>query len=320
MNKIKKIKSIILGVLLIVSILTILNPVSSYSIQGAIDAAPVGGVVIVPAGTYNETITITKSITLQGADKSTTIIMPAANGTEWISIQASDVHIKNLTFDGTGYNVYQAITTRGSGSITNCIIKNIRQQQYRGIGIRVWHETTGQEWEISDNKFINIERIGVYVGGQGNIARISNNILEGSGVGDWLQYGVEVGRSGLAYIENNHISKYQGDESGWGSSGILVTAAYGPKSTAYITGNTITNNTTGVAVGYVNTTKLTDDSIVTLKCNKIYNNIYGIEKVGGATVIELPCSSQLPMGRILGIIRSNHSKNNGNGGNSSGTD
>ncbi len=305
----KKIKSIIIGILLIVSILTIVNPVSAYSIQGAIDAAPVGGTVIVPAGTYTETITITKAITLQGADKSTTIIMPAADGTEWISIQASDVHIKNLTFDGTGYNIYQAITTRGSGSITNCIIKNIREKQYRGIGIRVWHETTGQEWEISGNKFINIERIGVYVGGQGNIARISNNILEGSGVGDWLQYGVEVGRSGLAYIENNHISKYQGDETDWGSAGILVTAAYGPKSTAYITGNTITKNTTGVAVGYVNKTKLTDDSIVTLKCNKIYDNIYGIEKVGGPTVIELPCSEKLPVNKFLTILRDNRCKN-----------
>ena len=323
MNQIKKIKSIILGVLLVVSILAVINPVSAYSIQGAIDAAPVGGVVIVPAGTYHETINITKAITLQGADKATTIIKPAASGTEWISIQASDVHIKNLTFDGTGYSITRAITTRGSGSITNCIIKNIADPdvwEYDGKGIYIHWDTSGQNWELSGNEFRNIKRIGIAIYAAGNKATISNNIFLGNGAGDWVEYAIQVEEGSIAYIDGNNISNYGGVVSPWDSAGILVSSYFAPKSTAYITNNTIFNNTIGIAVGYVDDVTLTDTSIVSLKCNNIFNNKYRIVDVSGTTVKELPCSSQLPMGRILGILRSNYSKNNGNGGNASGTD
>jgi len=324
----KKIKSIVLGVLLIVSILAIVNPVSAATLEvgpgktyatinAAIGAAGNGDTILVYPGTYTENITINKSLTLQGVDKDATIVKPSASADEWITINASNVHLKNLTFDGSGYNIGRAITTRGgSGSVTSCVIKNIKQNQYIGIGIRVWHETSGQRWTISGNKFQNIERIGIYVGGQDNIATISNNILEGNGEGNWLQYGVEVGRSGQANIENNHISKYQSDESGWESAGILVTAAYGPKSTAYIMGNTVVKNKYGVYIGYVSKDKLTDDSIVTLKCNTIFDNTYNIKKVGGATVNELPCLNELPMNKFVSIFKKNFEKNHGKSENS----
>lgn len=338
----KKIKSIVLGVLLIVSILAIVNPVSAATLEvgpgkthatinAAVAAAFAGDTILVYPGTYNENITIDKSLTLQGVDKDTTIVKPSANAFEWITINTSNVHLKNLTFDGDGYIIRQAITTRGSGSISNCIIKNIDYtptESYQGYGIYIHYGTAGQDWEINGNKFENIKRIGVAlfgveVSGPNNKATISNNIFLGNGDGDWVEYAIQVEEGGLAYIDGNNISNYRGVVSIWGSAGILVSNLFGqyaanPKvqSTAYITGNTITNNTTGVTVGYVDKDTPTDNSMVTLKCNNIFNNKYRIQKVAGTTVNELPCPTTLPMNKFVSIFKKNFEKKHGKSENS----
>jgi len=125
----KKIKSIIIGILLIISILTVLNPVSAYSIQGAIDAAPVGGTVIVPAGTYTENIVINKSLTLIGENKETTKIKPSNNDNPVVWIKASNVTIKNLTVYNDAYTSESTQSglvdiANGTTGISNITIEN----------------------------------------------------------------------------------------------------------------------------------------------------------------------------------------------------
>lgn len=283
----KKIESVIIEMLLLVSILTVINPVSAATIvvnpgvgtpiQDAINAANAGDTILVNDGTYNENIVIDKSLTLIGNSKTTTIIKPEANATNWILIQATDVHIKNFTFDGDGFSIRSGIRTQGSGSITNCIIKNIYQAKYLGFGISFDYNVTGQDWQITGNEFHDIERVGVWVGGQGNKATISGNIIEGNGEGDWVGYGIEVEDRAVAYIEDNHISGYKGVASSDGSesAAIMITSYFGPNPKAYITGNTLTDNTTGILVGY----EEGDTSFITANNNNISGNEYGIVNV-----------------------------------------
>jgi nitrous oxidase accessory protein NosD len=280
----KKFNSIILGAIFLVSLLELINPVSAATIvvnpgigtpiQDAINAANAGDTILVNAGTYNENIVIDKSLTLIGNSKTTTIIKPEANATNWILIQSTGVNIKNFTFDGEGFSIRSGIRTQGSGSITNCIIKNIHQAKYLGFGISFDYNVTGQDWQITGNEFHNIERVGVWIGGQGNKATISGNIIEGNGEGDWVGYGIEVEMSAVAYIEDNHISGYKGVASSDGSesAAIMITSYFGPNPKAYITGNTLTDNTTGILVGY----EEGDTSFITANNNNISGNKYGI--------------------------------------------
>ncbi|KAA9353477.1 T9SS type A sorting domain-containing protein [Larkinella humicola] len=55
---------------------------SYATIQAAIDAAPAASVIAVPAGTYNENITITKSLTITGAGRTSTTIVGQTGGAE----------------------------------------------------------------------------------------------------------------------------------------------------------------------------------------------------------------------------------------------
>jgi len=126
----KKIKSIMVGVLLIISILTVINPGSAYSIQGAIDAAPVGGTVIVPAGTYTENIVINKSLTLIGENKETTKIRGTVGTTNTVSIKASNVTLKNLTIyndqrpSGTNPSSAIFLVEIGYHGVSNIVLEN----------------------------------------------------------------------------------------------------------------------------------------------------------------------------------------------------
>jgi len=103
-----KIKSIFVSILLIVSILAILNPVSAATLEvgpgktyttigAAIAAANNGDTITVYPATYNENIVIDKSLTIQGIDKTTTKIRGTAGEIKTVSIKASNVVLKNLT-------------------------------------------------------------------------------------------------------------------------------------------------------------------------------------------------------------------------------
>lgn len=129
------------------------NPAGSdgcYSaIQTAIDNSINGDSVNIAAGTYSETMTVNKSISLIGAG-ATTIINPAQNS-DGIKITANNVTIKNLK-----------ITTANSGISPNIAI-NI--QQTTGVDIvNVTIETSGNK------------AMGIWIGGSSNSLSPSTNL------------------------------------------------------------------------------------------------------------------------------------------------
>ncbi|MGC9308541.1 MAG: right-handed parallel beta-helix repeat-containing protein, partial [Thermoplasmatota archaeon] len=239
-----------------------------------------GSTVYVHAGTYAEgpQIHIDKDLTITGEGCDTTIITPTANtGTSgdargwWLVDDGIEFHLDNVTLDGTGYNVFQAIRFKGWGSIDHVCFTDIKYPTYHGTAIAAIG--TGV-LNVTHCDFTEIGRIGINMWQDGFI---QYNTYTGKGDGDWLDYFVDT-ETATVVISDNVITNCTGVASSDGSesAGILVCTYYAPGADVTIEGNTIHDCTMGVAVGYNDD----DDSLVALSGNNIYDNEYGIDMRG----------------------------------------
>ncbi|MEI7897930.1 MAG: right-handed parallel beta-helix repeat-containing protein, partial [bacterium] len=232
------------------------------AIQRAVNVASDGNFVDVTAGTYTEVgqIVVDKSLTIYGANKTTTIIKPSDNtgssgdSRGWFLILPGHVfNMSDVTLDGTGKLVNIAVLSKSAGTINNCILQNLGYNpggpDYAGRGIAFYDANM----TISNNSLSNIGRIGIYMYGAGvTNGQILNNTYTGKGTGDFLDYGVEVEGGAQATITGNTISNCSGIASvdGSGSAGLLATTFFAPNTKATIANNFFTNNDLGIACGY----------------------------------------------------------------------
>ena len=231
---------------------------SHATIQAAIDDANAGDTLLVGAGEYVEVdqIVINKNLSIIGVDKNTTIIKPAqdtgstGDARGWFLVEAgNEFNLSNVTLDGEGKNVHQAIRSNGSGTIDNNLIKNIKYSTNIGLGMV---GMTGSDMTFSNNTFTNIERIGMMAFGTGATAEMIGNTYTGKGSGDFLDYGIEIGGGASATITGNTITNCGPSTTVWVSAGIFLNSLYaapGEVSRAVITDNTLTNNENGIIVG-----------------------------------------------------------------------
>ena len=253
------------------------------TIQPAITRVVSGGKILVAAGTYVEPVQvdINKNVTILGAGAATTIVKPGFSTTLGGNVKseafiyidpAATVVIKNFTFDCLGQQVNHAIQSRGALDIQDCVVKNVKHGTYMGRGIVYFGGTTNNL--VKNVSMTNIERIGVHIRGNvmspNPIVNVENFTYTGKGVGDWLDYGIEFGGGGGGAVKNANITNCKGVASvdGSTSAGILVTDYWGTGTNATVTNSSLTNNTTGMAVGY----GPTDNSIVVAYSNNISNN------------------------------------------------
>jgi len=256
-----------------------------HTIQAAVSAASAGDSIQVAAGTYAEgpQLIVNKDITIGGAGQGTTIIKPTANtgasgdSRGWFVVEADKVlNLSELTLDGSGYKVFQAIRHKGSGAITNVTFTNIQYEAsgpaYSGMAVAAFGSGAV---DITGCTFNAIGRIGVLYFGSGvNGSLYSGNNYTGKGDGDWLDYGVEVGAGAVVDIENSIIRDNRGVASvdGSTSAAILVTTYYGAGSQSEIIGNVLMDNSTGIAVGF----DASDTSLVIAHQNSFMGNDYGV--------------------------------------------
>ena len=257
------------------------NP--TLRIQTAVSAAAGGDIINVLAGTFVEPIQIdiNKNLTILGTSAATTIVKPGFNTTAGGNVKSESfiyidplatVVMKNITIDCAGQQVNHAIQSRGALDIEDCVIKNVKWGTYNGRGIVYYGGTTNNL--VKNLSMNNVERIGVHVRGNvmspNPIVSIQNFTYTGKGPGDWLDYGIEFGGGGAGSVDNADISNCKGIAStdGSTSAGILVTDYFGTGTNATITNSTLSNNSTGMVVGY----GVGDNSIVVAHNNDLSNN------------------------------------------------
>jgi len=77
---------------------TIHVPVDKPTIQGAVDAAQPGDLVLVAPGTYHEAVKVcTSDLTIRGEDRNQTILDGQSKLTNGFTVQADNVIIENMT-------------------------------------------------------------------------------------------------------------------------------------------------------------------------------------------------------------------------------
>ncbi len=251
------------------------------TIQYAISDSRVlaGDTILVGAGTYTEVgqIVISKNLNIVGADKATTIIKPsqdtgvAGDARGWFLVPAGiTFNLGNITLDGTGKLIYMGLYYWGNGIVNNCIVSNIKYNEsgpdYQGRGMIIKGNV-----DVTNSTFTGMGRIGIQYFGGGGTA--SGNTITGKGAGTWLDYGIELGNDAIVNVQNNTISNNTGVVVPDGSAAVLVTTFSGlGTTTVTVTGNTLTNNGIGIAVGY----DLSDTSVVVAHNNTISANTIGI--------------------------------------------
>lgn len=260
------------------------NP--NQSIQQMINAALVGDTISVPSGTYNETIIIDKSIVLQGAERTTTVITGA--GGSVIRITADNCIFENFTIMTTeptelaiGISVNGNHTTIQNTTISSSTGMNTTSPTTFGITINA-NNNTIENNTISSNTY----GIALNQSSQGTTV-LYNNISQNT-------YGVYLSSSSEKNIIESNIF-FKNDK------GIYMTRSHDN----VVMMNTISSGDYGISlVTSVNNT-LSENDIVS-------NNQYGIfiESESRNNIIQFNSISLNSLGiRIKGAFLNTFTKN-----------
>ncbi len=232
------------------------GPGNYSTIQEAINDSSDGDTVFVYdySSPYNESVSISKSLTIQGENKHTTIIDRGHDTGKGFYIEADNVTIIGFTIQNTGSGVY--IGGPGKTASYNTISENIILNTGGGISAYYGDPFKSEFLDygyntISNNIISNTTFVGISVTKGRNNTIIGNTVSQTHGIDG--QYGIGIGASG-AYnnISHNHI--FDND-----IFGIIMSDSY--KSSIYR--NTIENNGRfGLAIGYCSASIITQNNFI----------------------------------------------------------
>lgn len=259
---------------LLLSLLFLLNILNANILQNAIDNAPEGSILKLPAGIYKGSIVINKPLTIIGTEDGV-IIDGEGNGTV-IKTDGSYITLKNLRITNSGSFHHQldsaiAMNNGKQNEISNCIIDNclfgIDLQMVsnsiisnntitskdldlglRGDGLRLWYSNDNL---VKKNSLIKSRDMVVWYS--------HGNIIE-ENYGEYCRYSLHFMYAGKNYVRNNSYK--------FNSVGIFF--MYSKDTIA--TGNIIKSSlgATGMAMG------LKDVSNFTIKDNTMIYSAQGL--------------------------------------------
>ena len=241
------------------------------TIQKGIKESVAGGTVHVAAGTYDEQLVISKSLTVQGAGNGT-IIKPSqltANSFQIFSrssggaantaaiIVASEsggspntVVLKNMLVDGSlvtscpsAADGFEGILYRGTGgTIQDVDIQNINILTGNGMYLSPLSQTV--QVEVTGCNLSSFQKNGITANFTGLTATILDNTITGIGPTIAIaQNGIQVGYGATGIVSANQVSDIAWIGEGWFPAGILFLDSSGT-----ISGNTVTDCQGGIVV------------------------------------------------------------------------
>ncbi len=234
------------------------------TIKEAVDAASDGFTIRLAAGVYDdddEQIVIDKDLTIIGAGKDLTTVEAAFDtGTSgdsrgWFLVtEGTSLDVSGITFDGAGHNIWQAFRHLGSGEFDSVAFTDIEYQEtgspYQGTAIAVFGSVS--DVDVTNSMFSDIGRIGVLYFGAGVTGDFTNNVYQGKGVGDFLDYALDISAGATINVVGNTVTNNRGVAASDGSqsAAFLVTTFFGGGTNATFENNMLSGNTTGVFVGF----------------------------------------------------------------------
>jgi hypothetical protein len=244
-----------------------------------------GSTVNVLAGTYTNSaqVVIDKDLVMTGAGSGITTITKSFDTSNsgdargWFLVDTGwDFDLSGVTLDGTGQLTYQGIRNKGEGSVDDVVFTEIKYPTYSGVAIAAFG--TGPV-DVTNSVFSECGRIGVlYFGSVVSGSAFEYNTYTGKGVGDWLDYALDISAGAVVTVDNCVVSGCRGVASSDGSTSgaIMATTYYGAGTQALVTNCTLTDNSTGIITGY----DASDGSVVEAHYNSIYGNDWGATSTG----------------------------------------
>jgi predicted outer membrane repeat protein len=205
------------------------NVSAAISIQALIDAASDGGVVDIPADTYNESLVIGKNITLRGSSNTNTILQPAGVGQRVITVASGyNLRLENLQVSGA-----QISDSGGGGYLA------------------------GGSLEVDNCKIINNAAAyggGIFQEGNDGGVTIENSVIAGNSA---------VNHGGGIYARGDFTlisSDLTNNTAGWHGGGAHIDSGDAQINAAQITGNIATNGNGG-GININNSITITESNI-----------------------------------------------------------
>ncbi len=259
------------------------------TVGDAVAAAGSGDTVMVAAGNYRETGQIViqsgESITIIGAGTTRTRLNAGFNSGDensgdnrsWFLVSGgATLNLGQMTLNAISRQMAEGVrftTGAAGGTIDHVAFQNIKlpPAAFDGIGVDV----KSGDVDVLNCTFNNMGRMGVQYLNAGTTGQFSGNAYTGKGLGNWLDYAIEVGDGANVLISGNTINNCRGlTRDGFESGGILVDTLFAPGTVATILSNQIISNRNGIFVGV--TDGDTDSSQVDAEFNNITGNITGM--------------------------------------------
>ena len=251
------------------------------SIQDAIDASETldGHTIFVEAGTYYESVSVHKSLSLIGENRRTTFIDGNRSGTV-ADITAINVTISDLTIRNAGFQspIAGAILLNKT---MNCEIRNVIIADCDPCGLTMFYSASNK---VLKSEFVNNTWSLVLV--SSNESRIVDNVISGSSWGIGLGGPEGSSRNALSGNHISNIDHYGIDVFGFDNK---------------VSSNQISNNLNGILLDMANGNLVISNNI----SNNSHNGIALIRSSENNTIIENRIQSNEAHGVFLDVSGNN---------------